>query len=521
MLNLNRLCFWLFPAFIFSTTGTGTDDTFSSRTARAPIARMPTTSCSASTLARVEKTIRSLQAALAAQGVDPMRALVHPGRMSHMRRTLRPCMQVAADMQQPTQRSTVHIRVVGGSMTLGNMNCMGDCAKLHLLRTTQAWPRLLKVRLVKTLPGCKLHVHSNVVPAAGISTVLHNWDSLFDNTEDIVIEDFSVNDVRGKVMVDGRANDSNAVHKHLASHEILARKVRARNASLVFMEAWAAFDRPPKCRPHTEYVHNALGEFYALPVVSFMRSVCNESATASLSSEPAMEHWRAGCGKLDLPGMQCEAHPGPHVHGIYANMLALFMLRQAAAACAPLQDESDETPQLGASYLPSSELERIAGCVAGKTSVDARLGCSSTQRFLDPANKPAGFRCYEDRPGKPGWIAEAGSTPSEMGFVATGTGLGHVVAGFLRSYTGFGRAQIAVDGHWNYSVTLDGAWDENTSQVDYMTIPWQRLLPTSAHGTLGSSKHPRRHKVALRVAAAEEGSAARGQRFKLVSLATC
>ena len=180
--------------------------------------------CSRASQSTLDFVASERRNALEAMGVDPQRAVLTPGKMSHLRRVLHKCLT-----DNGPRKPDVKIMVLGGSMTLGNMNCMGDCAKRGLTRPKAAWPRLLEPRLARALPGCTFRVHSRAIAANGIGSVFQSYD--LGGNEDLIIEDFSVNDVRGKRMIDGKANDSAVVHKHLSGHEYLTLRLRARNAS--------------------------------------------------------------------------------------------------------------------------------------------------------------------------------------------------------------------------------------------------------------------------------------------------
>ena len=39
------------------------------------------------------------------------------------------------------------------------------------------------------------------------------------------------------------------------------------------------------------------------------------------------------CVRLDTPGAQCEPHPGPHVHRLFAMLLAERITQEALRAC--------------------------------------------------------------------------------------------------------------------------------------------------------------------------------------------
>eukprot|EP00966_Prymnesium_polylepis_P185710 4304613-Prymnesium_polylepis.1 len=136
------------------------------------------------------------------------------------------------------------------------------------------------------------------------------------------------------------------------------------------------------------------------------------------------------------------------------------------------------------------------------------------------------WSCYEDRPGKPGWIANrtSGRVQQALTIPVQCTAAGFLVVGFLRSYAGMGRASVFIDGEKSMAVTLDGHWEEGTSQTQYSVVPLTRLVSRSV---LGSGHRSSRHKVSLQVPAVDEEAAFNTAaeitlgKFKLVSLATC
>eukprot|EP00966_Prymnesium_polylepis_P047227 1093382-Prymnesium_polylepis.1 len=96
-------------------------------------------------------------------------------------------------------------------------------------------------------------------------------------TADLVIEDYTINDQRGKTVVEGRiVNSSVALHDILGAHEYMAQQLQTKRVGLIMMEAFPVFRGPLRCQPHLEYVHTAVSRAYAVPVVSFMRGVCSD-----------------------------------------------------------------------------------------------------------------------------------------------------------------------------------------------------------------------------------------------------
>ena len=395
-----------------------------------------------------------------------------------------------------------------------------------------------------TLLGCNIQVIDEAMPAHMVTSVFHEINRIATSTADLVIEDYTVNDQRGKQVFRGRINDSLTMRNQVGAHEYLAQRLRAQRTALIMMEAYPNFHHPLVCQADLEHSHTVIAEAHAVPVLSFMRAVCNESETAARSSWPAEQHWRSGCGVYDKPGAECMPHPGPYTHRVYAKLLAIYIFRQAAAAI--MVNESlrpdDQASALRTVVLPREqsipagsgpfvfsvgELEGMRGCASALSKVDAEASCEMRigKRFGRAAGTATGWSCYEDRPGKPGWIANTTSdrTPRTLIFHMSMTFTGFLVVAFLRSYEGMGTVSIFIDGNKTGAVTLDGRWAQRTSQTDYVAIPLAQLRNVKE---LGAVHHPMVHEVQLQMPSLEEqqkpgvGHGSVGK-FKLIALSTC
>jgi len=397
--------------------------------------------------------------------------------------------------------------------------------------------------LRSALPGCMIQLRTVHQPATMSPTLFRDMPRVLGAAADLVIEDYTINDQRGKVVVRGRINDSVALRNIIGAHEYTAQKLRARRTALIMTEAYPNFHSPLRCQPHVEHAHMAVARAYSLAVLSFMRAVCNESATATGSSWPAEQHWRAGCGAYDKEGLDCMPHPGPHTHRIYASLLAVHILREAvrAAHTAPAEGGVGADARLpalsepplakgsGPFVLSASDLEQMRGCVTPISTIDARKNCAlptlGGRRVVKGSAQ--GWSCFEDRPGKPGWIANSTSdrTPRTLIIPVRGTHNGYLVVGYLKSYEGMGRASLFVGGDKSRAVTLDGRWGEGTSQTQFESIPLHKLVYQNVtHPVLGSGHHPSSHKVHVQVPALEDEASDSTEpvgKFKLVFVSTC
>ena len=119
------------------------------------------------------------------------------------------------------------------------------------------------------------------------------------------------------------------------------------------VEAW---DRFPMrgCANRSGETHFRLARHYRVPVVSFMLGAC------AMHADGDARHWRGGCSpnastcqSQDEPGLQCEPHPGPHTHAVYALLVAEAISREAAALCRGRRGAVDDVPSSGPVLLPA------------------------------------------------------------------------------------------------------------------------------------------------------------------------
>ena len=514
-----------------------------------------------------------------------------------------------------SSRGVLTIKVLGGSMTDGRMNCheaMHVKCEGALHQQQLAWPAQLERALSLSFPGCRVVVR-NFARAASRSTLFldeYARRSLVSNADDIIVADFSVNDVKGIP-----PNDTRTPRLIQAGMESLIRHVLWPNGQVLpheplYEPSAVAFDsssdKPqqhgeasrvvnPKLQPvehdegalllrprqvlhleafsrdaisqgfhcaHSSASHLAVATHYAVPFLSFMQAICDGQATAERSRAPWQQLYPAGCGYLDMIGFDCKVHPGPSVHRLYAQLLTSYMLDQGAAAAQQLQSirMAKNRPGSASAAAPScgisstrvttaslatdskhgvranappfiAELAVLQGCPLALSSLDvSHSGCDGSSAASAPNDSLAsyaqprsqvrvraaiGWHCYEDRPGKPGWIAEArvhaaglrtsanATTTAVLNrlevpmLVSTGKH-GKVVIGYLRSYEGMSAARIRVvappqggvgEAEVLAEVTLDGKWDSPTSQLDRAVIAITRRHPTSAAAKGATSSH--------------------------------
>ena len=388
----------------------------------------------------------------------------------------------------------LQVVVLGSSPTMGLMNCAGTNCTEH---RKERWSNRLDELLTSALAPCTV-VMANA--ARGGLTSASALDRLSDQLSSgivpsVVITDFTIND-RSTRLPNAFAKQEHALrsqdqYRSLGQLESFARHVAALRPRPAFVhyDTWPRF--PPRCecgregRQHVpmracvlDTEQARVAAFYNGSVVSMAAAICDAQPQAADAAERA---WPGGCGELDTAGTACTHHPGPAAHARAATLLAAHVLSAACAA----HGGSDVTgggsdahrmmPQPAIvleeapSILPLAALAANEGCYrmrAHATTIDVTSTCGLPL-------ESEGWRCFEDRPGKRGWISGVGSGALTwrlgvcVGSSCAGSG-GKVVVGYLRSYSGLGAAAVWLDGDRQLARIINGSWAERASQTDYL-----------------------------------------------------
>lgn len=517
---------------------------------------------------------RSFVSNLTSMDVSHRAARANVGDTSRLRWHLRRCTAGAA---KGGERGRLRVLGIGCSMTQGFMNCGGKvegrqcgkaCVKLR-------WATLLQEMLQSALPACDVEVllqtskgGRTVVAAARFDTRILRY------RPHIVITDLTVCDLRGIA-------SSLDEFRLQVGWESLLRKLLSVPAdpsapgegspAIVHIESW---DRFPMrgCRNATSRIYQGISAFYRVPAVSFMLGVCAHDQRGD------ERHWTAGCSDgamhcgargahLDTRGAQCEPHPGPHVHALFALLLAERIVHEAARGCAvavkgarrfnkqggglgglggklgsggvggKLGGGGGARPSVAAmleppfalpsdapTLMPSAALAEMSGCrmhhgVSKPTlTYDFGAACGT------PALPPVGWRCFEDRPGKLGWIADDDAPAAReepLTFEAAASELtpgARLTVAYLRSYERMGRARLWLDDDVHLGVTLNGSWTAPTSQTDLAILSTSALCGPSCLALRGRGPQAR-HRIRLDRLRPPGG--APPKKFKLLLLELC
>lgn len=115
-------------------------------------------------------------------------------------------------------------------------------------------------------------------------------------------------------------------------------------------------------------------------------------------------------------------------------------------------------------YYSSERLDRFQSCLT-PLSLHSAFDVPKS-RYVDQKDRTGAWDIYEDRPGKPGWVASATSNITFN--LAFGTHPGLLVS-YIKSYEGFGNAELVVN---NRSVILKGQWDDSSQRVTTTYTRW-------------------------------------------------
>ena len=343
-----------------------------------------------------------------------------------------------------------------------------------------------------------------------------------------MISDFAINDFKGIAPNDTRTPRMLAAAMDSLARHVIDKATKHRPRVYIHVEALA---KGLGCAPSTA-THLAVATRHAVPFLSFMASICNDSAVVARTTFPR-SLYRAGCGWLDREGFDCGVHPGPKVHSTFASLLTAYLAwqfadaahdmampgggaeasgakacrtaqkspvaaqeeaevvaaaaaAQAAAAAAPLAAASGEREELEA-------LEALEGCPVALSMLDVTGGCTSSvissghvtqpiaKREQEQSKEPhvsstftplraVGWRCYEDRPGKPGWIAEWHAEDAAGASDAGGASSGAAVA--LQS-------EGASRGTSSMASAESGATEPGAARARVLEVPmWASVLPS-------------------------------------------
>lgn len=418
-------------------------------------------------------------------------------------------------------KGRVNVQLFGGSETLGTLcnSCdKGGCWKQW---GKCRWGTRLKNQIQMAFPDADISVNNLGKPA-------HNTQSFLPligvieaaqaSPPDLIIVDFAVNDrryawkayaqkLKGKLqnvddikpeMLEGASAQKalkSMAQEHGISLEVLLCQFRAlvpQAQILVVVMLESSSD--DNAAVQNEYAK--VCQHYNVPLVSYADAADALVKLGGLRKQMWL-------GEI--------AHPNWWAHTYLADILAnLFNIEYSAMlAGAPLTAVKKAVSPLH----KRAKIDLYMGCVKPVT-----IHQSSTPGDISPRGTEDGsWKLYEDRPGKPGWIADGSRGHSVLSFPVQFGSARRLIISYLRSYEGLGKANVSVgtyagrfsgkgDGK---EFMLDGHWDTHSSQVfnEYL-----------CHG---STYNPRGCKAEAGAWININFRIVEGMKFKLTGIITC
>lgn len=318
---------------------------------------------------------------------------------------------------------------------------------------------------------------------------------------DLVILDYFVNDVAQQ-----------PPEKGTVAHEGLLRAIMeiASEAQILLMEAGC-----PDCvgNPKMWFYRRQIARHYDIPVIDYAAMVDSFNTDHDHDDGALDRLWPFTPAIINpddkpfiLEGLQwpnflplvnttkktcCPLnHPPWPVHQYISDSVAYGMVQLLKSQGCPKEHDNENgngngnengLQQTAPSFYHSNDLDRFSSCTVPLTSHDALLAFDTKHNNIDKAtttepNRPHfifpdtshGWDLYEDRPGRPGWIATSTKVDSTNNSITFPIRLGKkptVAITFLRSYASLGTAEVSFTSRegTKETVTLNGRWDQNYS----------------------------------------------------------
>jgi hypothetical protein len=388
---------------------------------------------------------------------------------------------------------------LGGSMTAGT-----NCNRGAIEGRACSWSGQFATWLKQFAP----HVSHTNAAAGGTNSEVGaaSIGLLVGQTQpDIVFTDYSVNDV--VEWMDFHSADGAGAfmaHKRTESNAEFALKqpvefAAATEALITGIKTLApnalhvmVFSQCPHCVSDKEmgrFFHTALlrvAAFHSVPVLD-LRDACLVGGFCKWVPHEAVHY--------QLKGQREWSHPGWETHAWFGGAMAHMF----NAASTMLQTK--QPTQVGA-----KELAKYESCIIPRTS-------RSAFNELAEDAETTGWRLYEDRASKPGWITtEVGSTKQfTMKFGETPT----LAVSYLTSYEGMGEAEIELNG---IRMVLNGTIDARMSvtKTSWFFAGAQRMEHKAESGMHGFKVLGNATKDLTVKFMGPEGS-----KFKLISVVSC
>lgn len=396
------------------------------------------------------------------------------GNSSHLIRFLR---RLAAGL--PTS-----VVVIGGSMTAGS-----GCSQKAMTGHRCAWPARLEVWLRKAFPRSNLTFESHARGGCSLAFFIGEVSHYVKASTDMVV-------------IDTLRNDWTFPWKQKGIGPSIALEAFIRLVHGIAPQAviFNLFTGPSAARRELVPQLSKVSMFYNQPWLDFL--------TFNARRGDEFDNYK-----------KWSAHPPWTTHQVIADVLANAwgVLWMYACSASTVNHTAEVYPAAGfaeQTFWPKSLVDEYEPCVQTLSRYAAH-----DNKTLTPTKISGDWALYEDRPGKPGWIAsEQGAT------IRFRVGVGAVprlMVTYLKSYESMGeatftfrcsrvaRGRLATE---NFSVGIDGHWGSRSSQA-WTDMFWLRQTGCGGNQTLDFD-------VAVGGSRGRSHSSAR-HKFKLLSISSC
>eukprot|EP00929_Paragymnodinium_shiwhaense_P095112 TRINITY_DN56084_c0_g1_i1.p1 TRINITY_DN56084_c0_g1~~TRINITY_DN56084_c0_g1_i1.p1 ORF type:complete len:532 (+),score=74.45 TRINITY_DN56084_c0_g1_i1:273-1868(+) len=288
-----------------------------------------------------------------------------------------------------------------------------------------AWPARTQDWLNQAFPGAKFRWWKKSRRATTSSSFLTGLGALVNSLPekpDLVFIELLMNDARQALQASHFVNASLDDLKRGAFESL----VRATHEALPGAQLVVITGACPGCFERS-HIHTDVAKHYGLTVVDYARMAFKHNKLGNTSSEAPDWLWPQQGGNAKEAGVkwpgfmpeyltQGKRHMVPHhppwpVHVKVMQVIAYTLLKMLHKQClAPSSQRAFWPPT---SLTPQPILSVFPSCLQPATFISAAASFANTTKEADvqPVVKSGNWRLFEDRVGKPGWIAsEAGST---------------------------------------------------------------------------------------------------------------
>eukprot|EP00929_Paragymnodinium_shiwhaense_P103163 TRINITY_DN66479_c0_g1_i1.p1 TRINITY_DN66479_c0_g1~~TRINITY_DN66479_c0_g1_i1.p1 ORF type:complete len:588 (+),score=78.69 TRINITY_DN66479_c0_g1_i1:170-1933(+) len=345
------------------------------------------------------------------------------------------------------KKQTIHVMELGGSFSAGE-----GCEKGSIHGRSCAWTERARQLLAASFPNTSFNWISKArraTTSAGFLTGLGPMLKLLAAQPDLIFLELLINDAKQGMHVSSHINASDDDVRR-GAFEALVRGLQQRlpNAQIIVV-----LGACPECIARRR-IHADIAYHYRLPTIDYARMTSKHNKVGNISREAPDWLWPQTIVPAKAPGVKWTGfmpeylserkrimgpgHPPWTVHEKLSQIVGYALLK--------LLEEQCSQPPAAVGFWPRRSFVSPAVLSGFPTCFSPSTHYSAVEAFSNPAKQAVvptvnsgNWRLFEDRAGKPGWIAtEPGSTlwfPVRLN--QQGERYSHVVSiSWLASYEG-------------------------------------------------------------------------------------